>query len=158
MGEDLVAFRDSLGRIGLLGEASAHRRTSLAYGWNEECGLRCIYHGWKYDVEGNVVETPAEPLGSDFKAKLQHKAYPTKEVAGIVYTYMGPKEKIPLFPDYEWATLPTEQVYATKCLQECNYLQCLEGDCDSSHLSYLHRGFTESTTTNTLHPSERTQS
>lgn len=145
LGEDLVAFRDSQGRIGLLGEACAHRGTSLYYGRNEECGLRCIYHGWKFDVQGNVLETPAEPSGSDFKGKLKHKAYPTKEVAGIVYTYMGPEGNIPLFPNYEWTQLRPEQVYVAKCLQECNYLQCLEGDCDSSHLSYLHRGFTEST-------------
>ena len=145
LGEELVAFRDSLGRIGLLEDACAHRGTSLSFGRNEECGLRCIYHGWKYDVDGNVLETPAEPPGSDFKGKLHHTAYPTQEVAGIVYTYMGPADKIPLFPSYEWAQLPLEQIYTSKCLQECNYLQCLEGDCDSSHLSYLHRGFKQST-------------
>jgi hypothetical protein len=125
-----------------LAEHCLHRGTSLFYGRNEECGLRCIYHGWKYDVEGNVVETPAEPAQSDFKTKLVHKAYPTVEAAGIVFAYLGPREKMPLFPNYEWAQLPIDQTYVTKCLMDCNYLQGLEGECDSSHLSFLHRDFT----------------
>ncbi len=141
LGEELVAFRDSQGRVGLLDEHCSHRGTSLFYGRNEECGLRCIYHGWKYDVEGSVLETPAEPPGSDFRKKIHHKAYPCKEVAGIVFAYMGPKEVMPLFPNYEWAAMPQDHVYVTKVLLDCNYLQGLEGDCDSSHLSYLHRSF-----------------
>src|SRR4249920_2554848 len=88
LGEDLVAFRDSNGRVGLLDEHCSHRGTSLFYGRNEACGLTCIYHGWKYDVEGNVLETPAEPADSDFKRKIRHTAYPCREVAGIVFTYM----------------------------------------------------------------------
>ncbi len=141
LGEKLVAFRDSQGRIGLLEEHCSHRGTSLYYGRNEECGLRCIYHGWKYDVEGNVVETPAEPPESDFGKKIRHMAYPTREAAGIVFAYLGPREKMPLFPNYEWIQVPLNQTYVTKCLQECNYLQGLEGECDSSHLSFLHRSF-----------------
>jgi len=141
LGEELVAFRDSEGRVGLLDEHCSHRGTSLFYGRNEDCGLRCIYHGWKYDVDGNVLETPAEPPGSDFRKKIRHKAYPTKEVAGIVFAYMGPKEEMPLFPSYEWACVPQDHVYVTKVFLDCNYLQGLEGDCDSSHLSYLHRSF-----------------
>ena len=144
LSEELVAFRDSRGKIGLLGEHCLHRGTSLFYGRNEECGLRCIYHGWKYDADGNVLDTPAEPAGSDFKAKLKHTAYPTAEAAGIVFAYLGPREKMPLFPHYEWARLPKEQTYVTKGLLECNYLQGLEGECDSSHLSFLHREFTAS--------------
>ncbi len=142
LGEELVAFRDSQGRVGLIGEHCAHRGTSLFYGRNEECGLRCIYHGWKYDVEGNVVDTPAEPGGSDFKKKLRHTAYPTHEAGGVIYGYLGPREKMPLFPNYEWTQVPLEQTYVTKCLLECNYLQGLEGECDSSHLSFLHRALT----------------
>ncbi len=142
MGEELVAFRDSQGRIGLLGEHCAHRGTSLFFGRNEECGLRCIYHGWKYDVNGNVLETPAEPGGSDFTKKLHHTAYPTHEANGVIYAYLGPREKLPLFPNYEWTQVPLENSYVTKCLLECNYLQGLEGECDSSHLSFLHRNFT----------------
>lgn len=141
LGEELVGFRDTEGRIGLLGEHCSHRGTSLFHGRNEECGLRCIYHGWKYDVEGNVVDTPAEPSGSDFKQKLRHTAYPCREAAGVVFAYLGPKEKMPLFPNYEWTTVPQSHTYVTKCLQDCNYLQGLEGECDSSHLSYLHRAF-----------------
>ena len=141
LGEDLVAFRDSKGRIGLLAEFCAHRGTSLYFGRNEECGLRCIYHGWKYDVEGNVLETPAEPGDSDFRKKLHHTAYPTHEANSVVYAYLGPRDKIPLFPNYEWTQVPLERTYVTKCLLECNYLQGLEGECDSSHLSFLHRAF-----------------
>ena len=141
LGEELVAFRDSVGRIGLLSDHCSHRGTSLYYGRNEECGLRCIYHGWKYDVEGNVVDTPAEPGESDFKKKIHQTAYPTREAAGIIFAYLGPREKMPLFPAYEWTQVPQNQTYVTKCLQECNYLQGLEGECDSSHLSYLHRSF-----------------
>jgi phthalate 4,5-dioxygenase len=142
MGEELVAFRDTQGRIGLIGEHCAHRGTSLFFGRNEECGLRCVYHGWKFDTEGNVVDTPAEPAGSDFRKKLRHTAYPTHEANGIIYAYLGPREKMPLFPDYEWTQVPLEFTYVTKCLLECNYLQGLEGECDSSHLSFLHRSFT----------------
>jgi phenylpropionate dioxygenase-like ring-hydroxylating dioxygenase large terminal subunit len=142
MGEDLVAFRDTAGRIGLIGEQCAHRGTSLFFGRNEECGLRCIYHGWKYDADGNVLDTPAEPAGSDFRKKLRHPAYPTHEANGVIYAYLGPRDRIPLFPDYEWTQVPLEFTYVTKCLLECNYLQGLEGECDSSHLSFLHRSFT----------------
>lgn len=141
LGEELVAFRDSQGRIGLLEEQCAHRGTSLFYGRNERCGLRCIYHGWKYDVEGNVVDTPAEPAGSDFKHKLHTTAYPTHEIAGVIYAYLGPRDKMPAFPDYEWTHVPSDHTYVTKCLLECNYLQGLEGECDSSHLSLLHQSF-----------------
>ena len=141
LSEKLVGFRDSNGRVGLLAEHCSHRGTSLFFGRNEECGLRCIYHGWKYDMEGNVVDTPAEPAGSDFKSRLKHVAYPTVEAAGIVFAYLGPRDKMPLFPNYEWTLLPKEQTYVTKALLECNYLQGLEGECDSSHLSFLHREF-----------------
>lgn len=141
LGEELVAFRDSQGRVGLLGEQCSHRGTSLFYGRNEECGLRCIYHGWKYDVEGNVLDTPAEPPGSDFKKKVRHKSYLIKEAAGVVFAYMGPQDKIPLFPNYEWTKALPTHYYVTKCLLECNYLQGLEGECDSSHTSFLHSTF-----------------
>jgi len=141
LGEDLVAFRDTQGRIGLIGEHCAHRGTSLFFGRNEECGLRCIYHGWKYDVDGNVLETPAEPADSDFRRRLHHTAYPTHEAAGVIYAYLGPRNPMPLFPNYEWTQVPLERTYVTKCLLECNYLQGLEGECDSSHLSFLHRAF-----------------
>lgn len=140
LGEHLVAFRDSQGRIGLIDEFCSHRGTSLFYGRNEECGLRCIYHGWKYDVEGNVLETPAEPGESQLKHKIRHKAYPCHEAAGVIFAYLGPKDKIPLFPKFPWLTVPSENVIITKFFLECNYLQALEGDCDTSHTVFLHRG------------------
>ena len=142
LGEELVAFRDTRGRIGLIGEHCAHRGTSLFFARNEECGLRCVYHGWKYDADGNVIETPAEPGDSDFRKKLRHTAYPTHEANGVIYAYLGRRDRMPLFPAYEWTQVPPEFAYVTKCLLECNYLQGLEGECDSSHLSFLHRAFT----------------
>ena len=146
LGEDLIAFRDSNGRVGLLDEHCSHRGTSLYYGRNEECGLRCIYHGWKYDVDGNVLETPAEPPESNLKNKVRHPSYPVREAAGIIYAYLGPEGKMPLFPNYEWHQVPQTHTYVTKRLMECNYLQGLEGEADSSHLSYLHRSFNPSGT------------
>jgi phthalate 4,5-dioxygenase len=143
LGEDLVAFRDSNGRVGLLDEHCSHRGTSLFFGRTEECGLTCIYHGWKYDIEGNVLATPAEPAGSTLRNKVHHTAYPCKEAAGVVFAYMGPKDCIPLFPEYEWTKVPRDHLYVTKSLQDCNYLQGLEGECDSSHLSFLHRAFSD---------------
>jgi len=140
LGEDLVAFRDSQGRIGLLGEFCLHRRASLFYGRNEECGLRCAYHGWKYDVEGNVLETPAEPPESNLKHKVHQTAYPCREASGVVFAYMGPKGKMPLLPSYEWLTVLPDHVGAAKFFIECNYLQALEGDCDTSHVGILHLG------------------
>jgi phthalate 4,5-dioxygenase len=140
LGEDLVAFRNTEGRVGLLGEHCAHRGTSLYYGRNEECGLRCIYHGWKYDSDGKVLETPAEPPGSRMKEKVRHKAYPCKETSGVVFTYMGPAEKMPAFPQHEWLNVPSEHVTVNKFYVECNYLQSLEGDCDPAHLPFLHLG------------------
>jgi phthalate 4,5-dioxygenase len=138
LGEDLVAFRDTQGRIGLLDEHCSHRGASLFYGRNEECGLTCIYHGWKYDVEGNVLDTPAEPRDSDFRKKIHHTAYPCKEVAGIVFAYMGPRDKMPLFPEYEWVRLAEDRTHVVKSFLDCNFLQGLEGDFDSSHTTFLH--------------------
>jgi phthalate 4,5-dioxygenase len=141
LGEELVAFRDSQGRVGLLDEHCAHRGTSLFYGRNEECGLRCIYHGWKYDVNGRVLDQPAEPSGSTFKDRVRQPAYPTREAAGMIFAYLGPPEHQPLFPAYKWAQVPRDHTYVTKSLLECNYLQGLEGECDSAHLSILHSQF-----------------
>jgi phenylpropionate dioxygenase-like ring-hydroxylating dioxygenase large terminal subunit len=145
LGEDLVAFRDSDGRVGLLGEHCAHRGTSLFFARNEQCGLRCVYHGWKYNVDGHVLETPAEPAGSDFRSKLRHTAYPCQEIAGMIFTYMGPPEKMPLLPHYEWAGLEPGQLFPVKSFLECNYLQGIEGDFDSSHTSFLHNNNIQNT-------------
>jgi len=140
LGEDLVAFRDSLGRVGLLDEHCSHRRASLFYGRNEECGLRCIYHGWKYDVEGTILDTPAEPLESMMKHHVKHPAYPCREINGLVLTYMGPRDTMPLVPNFAWLTAPADHVeIGDKYWNENNWLQGVEGDCDSSHIDYLHR-------------------
>jgi phthalate 4,5-dioxygenase oxygenase subunit len=144
LGEDLVMFRDSSGKVGLIAEKCAHRRASLFYGRNEEGGLRCVYHGWKYDTAGNIIDTPAEPAASMIKHHVKQASYPTFEANGMILTYMGPPEKQPLVPNYEWLTLPADHVRVEeKYWNENNWLQGIEGDCDSSHLNYLHRNAVE---------------
>jgi phthalate 4,5-dioxygenase len=139
LGEDLVAFRDTNGKVGLLDEYCSHRQASLFLGRNEECGLRCIYHGFKYDVDGNILDTPCEGPASMIKHMVKLTAYPIHEVNGVVWTYMGPHEKMPLIPNTHWFTAPREHVEVVKFKNECNYLQALEGDCDHPHTTYLHR-------------------
>ena len=139
LGENLVAFRDTSGRVGLLTAYCPHRRANLFFGRNEECGLRCIYHGWKFDLNGSCVDMPSEPPTSTFKTKLRILAYPTVEKGGLVWTYMGPKELQPEFPEYEWAEVPDSHRVINSSLVECNWLQTLEGDIDTAHVSFLHR-------------------
>jgi phthalate 4,5-dioxygenase oxygenase subunit len=139
LGEDLVAFRDSKGRIGLLGEYCPHRRASLYFGRNEECGLRCVYHGWKFDVDGSCIDQMNEPAKQDFKHKVRTTAYPTCELGGIVWAYLGPAEKIPPLPKFLWTGAPATHRHASKVIQECNWLQGLEGGLDTSHAPILHR-------------------
>jgi hypothetical protein len=112
----------------------------LFFGRNEECGLRCVYHGWKYDLTGHCVDMPNEPPESNFKQKIQTTAYPCLERGGLVWTYMGPSELKPGLPELEWAVVPESHRYATVRLQECNWFQAMEGGIDSSHISFLHRG------------------
>src|SRR5581483_3334931 len=140
LGEKLVAFRDSSGQVGLLDEHCPHRGASLFFGRNEECGLRCVYHGWKFDLEGRCVDMPNEPPESNFKDKVRTTAYPCRERGGIVWAYLGPPEHVPALPEFEFLTVPDEQRYITKRIQECNWLQSLEGGLDSSHIGFLHRG------------------
>jgi phenylpropionate dioxygenase-like ring-hydroxylating dioxygenase large terminal subunit len=139
LGEQLVAFRDTSGRIGLLDELCSHRTASLFFGRNEECGLRCAYHGWKYDVEGNCVDMPSEPESSSFKDRVKQTAYPGVERAGIIWTYMGPPGTEPPLPELEWALLGDDQRFVSKRWQDSNYLQAMEGGIDSSHVSFAHR-------------------
>jgi phthalate 4,5-dioxygenase oxygenase subunit len=141
LGERLVAFRDPDGRLGLVKEFCPHRGASLAYARNERGGLRCLYHGWKIEGGGAVLETPAEPTTSTFARKLCHVAYPVKEAGGIVWTYMGPAEAMPPFPAYPWLDLPPSQLLVAKLFQATNYLQGVEGDLDPAHPNYLHRDF-----------------
>jgi nitrite reductase/ring-hydroxylating ferredoxin subunit len=140
LGEDLVAFRQTDGRVGLIGARCAHRRAHLFYGRNEENGLRCVYHGWKFDVAGQCVDMPNEPDASNFKDKVRIPAYPTYECGGVVWCYMGPAEKQPAPPLFEWTQVPPTHRGMSKVVQECNWLQALEGGIDSSHTNYLHSG------------------
>jgi phenylpropionate dioxygenase-like ring-hydroxylating dioxygenase large terminal subunit len=141
LGECLVAFRDSAGRAGLLGEQCPHRRASLYYGRNEAGGLRCVYHGWKFDVTGRCLEMPSEPSTSNFRNKVGAQAYPVIERAGLLWTYMGPPEKRAELPEFEWLGMPAAQRYGSRWLQDCNYAQALEGEIDEAHVSFLHRRF-----------------
>jgi phthalate 4,5-dioxygenase len=140
LSEKLVAFRDTEGRLGLIEEFCAHRRVSLWFGRNEENGLRCPYHGWKFDVTGQCVEIPSEPAGSTHCQRIRLANYPLVERGGILWTYMGPPDRQPPLPEWEFATVPESQRYLSKRWQECNWLQALEGGIDSSHVSFLHRG------------------
>ena len=138
LGESLVCFRDSNGSVGLIDEFCAHRGVSLWFGRNEECGLRCPYHGWKYDVSGQCVELPSEGAGGPMRKRIKLTSYPCLELGGVVWTYMGPPEQKPEAPGIEWAHVPPEQRFVSKRLQESNWLQALEGGIDSSHVSFLH--------------------
>jgi len=153
LGEDLVAFRDSEGRIGLFDEFCPHRRVSLYYGRNEECGLRCIYHGWKFDVTGACIDQLNEPEEMQFKHKVHVTAYPTVELGGIVWTYMGPAEKMPPLPKFAWTQVAETHRHVTKVVEECNYLQALEGGIDTSHAPILHRLLTDNSTRGGIKPS-----
>jgi len=138
LGEDLVLFRDEQGRLGLLGLHCSHRRTDLSYGRIENGGLRCLYHGWLYDVSGRCLEQPGEPKGSTFHEQIRHPAYPCHEVGEIIFTYMGPGEP-PLFPAYDLFLAPDEYRFRpNKSLNECSYLQGNEGNIDPLHTSALH--------------------
>jgi phthalate 4,5-dioxygenase oxygenase subunit len=138
MNEDLVAFRDSKGRVGLLEKYCPHRGASLFFGRNEESGLRCVYHGWKYDVDGRCVDIPNAPEGDTFKNKVKIVSYPVVEAGDLVWAYMGPADKRPPFPEFEWTSLPKSHRYITKFRLECNWLQATEGDFDPSHARFLH--------------------
>jgi phthalate 4,5-dioxygenase oxygenase subunit len=140
LSERLLAFCDTEGRYGLVDEFCAHRGVSLWFGRNEDCGLRCPYHGWKYDVSGQCVDIPSEPEGSRYVKRVKLKSYPLIERGGILWTYMGPPEKQPPLPEWEFITVPRNQTITTKRFQESNWLQALEGGIDSSHVSFLHRG------------------
>jgi len=140
LSERLLAVRDSEGRLGLIDEFCAHRGVSLWFGRNEDGGLRCPYHGWKYGVDGSCQEIPSETEESGMCQKINLKSYPLIEKGGAFWTYMGPKEHMPAEPEWEFCTVRPTQSFISKRLQECNWLQALEGGIDSSHVSFLHRG------------------
>ncbi|MBV8089314.1 MAG: Rieske 2Fe-2S domain-containing protein, partial [Alphaproteobacteria bacterium] len=144
LGEKLVGFRDSQGRVGLVDEFCPHRRASLWFGRNEESGLRCVYHGWKFDVDGNCVDQMNEP--EPFCQKVRLTTYPTVEIGGLIWAYMGPREKMPPPPAFEWTQVPETHRHVSKVWEECNWLQALEGGIDTSHAPILHRTITANTT------------
>lgn len=140
LGEKLIAFRDTQGKIGLVGNFCPHRGASLFFGRNEECGLRCVYHGWKYDVDGNCVDLPNEPPTSKFKEHIKAVSYPCVDRGGVVWTYMGTREVPPSLPDLEGNQLPDERRLVWAVMRNCNWFQALEGDIDTSHQGFLHHG------------------
>lgn len=144
MGEELVAFRDTKGRVGLIDAYCPHRRAHMYYGRNEECGLRCVYHGWKFDVDGKAVDLPNVPPGRALHETVRIKAYPTREYGDIVWAYMGPAVeklpggKLPELPMMEFGQVAPESRYVMKQYLDCNWAQIMEGDLDTSHFSFLH--------------------
>ena len=140
LGEKLIAFRDSAGRVGVMDHRCPHRCASLFFGRNEEGGIRCIYHGWKFDAAGNSLDQPNVPPHQQFKDKVRAKAYRAAERNGIVYVYMGAAEKTPPLPDIAATHIPESEANIAFAFRECNWLQGLEGDIDTSHLNFLHYG------------------
>jgi phthalate 4,5-dioxygenase oxygenase subunit len=138
LGEKLALFRDEKGRVGLLGIHCSHRGTDLSYGRVEDGGLRCLYHGWLYDIKGRCLQQPGEPGGGEHRDAIRHLAYPCHEIGGVIFTYMGPGEP-PLFPNYEFLKASPDRLYVAKIFHDCNYLQANEGNIDPVHLSFLHR-------------------
>ena len=140
LGEGLVAFRDTEGQVGLMEELCPHRRAPLFFGRNEEGGLRCIFHGWKFDVSGNCVDQPNERPELEFKEKVQVKSYPTVELGDVVWAYMGSQDKRPPLPKFEYTQGPSTHRNVSKAWEECNWLQTVEGGIDHAHVSFLHMG------------------
>jgi phenylpropionate dioxygenase-like ring-hydroxylating dioxygenase large terminal subunit len=138
MGVELVAFRDSNGRVGLVEPRCAHRGSNLFFGRNEDCGLRCVHHGWKYDVDGKCVDMPNVEPDAGMRGKISIKAYPTREFGELVWAYFGPREVMPELPQLEHGLLPASQRYVTKRLQQCNWAQSMDGAVDTAHFSFLH--------------------
>jgi phthalate 4,5-dioxygenase oxygenase subunit len=139
-GDRLVVFRDSEGKLGVVDERCPHRLASLALGRNEEGGLRCIYHGWKFNTAGACMDMPTEPGEHGFRDRMKLKSYPVHEAGGMVWTYLGPAEAQPKFPEYDWMKLPRNQYATVKVGERVNYAQAIEGAIDSSHSWFLHQG------------------
>uniref|UniRef100_A0A2A4Z1C3 Ring-hydroxylating oxygenase subunit alpha n=1 Tax=OCS116 cluster bacterium TaxID=2030921 RepID=A0A2A4Z1C3_9PROT len=140
LGETLIIFRDSDGNVGLVDNVCPHRGAPMIYSRNEDCGLRCVYHGWKFNTDGDVIDMPAEPVRSRLKERVKIKSYPCVERNGVVWTYMGTEDKAdrPPLPNMEWNMVPDENVVISFRVQECNWLQALEGEIDSAHAPILH--------------------
>ncbi len=139
LGEDLVGFRDTSGKVALVGAACAHRRADLFWGRVEDGGIRCVYHGWLYDAQGRCAEMPSEPEATNFKDKVRIPAYPVVEMGGVAWAYMGPPANQPAVPNFEWTRVPDTHRGVTKVWQNCNWMQALEGGIDTVHTNFLHR-------------------
>jgi phthalate 4,5-dioxygenase oxygenase subunit len=138
LSEDLVAFKDSGNRVGIMDAYCPHRGANLFFGRNEEHGLRCVYHGWKFDTDGQCLDVPNAPEGATFKDKVQTTAYPAVDKGGFIWAYMGPREAMPPLPDFGFMDLPESHRGTWKIISDCNYFQSLEGAIDTSHGSFLH--------------------
>ncbi|HEY3116357.1 MAG TPA: Rieske 2Fe-2S domain-containing protein [Chloroflexota bacterium] len=138
LGENLIAFRDTSGQVGLLADNCSHRGASLFFGRNEEDGLRCVYHGWKYDVAGRCIDMPNEPPETNFKDRIRHQAYPCRDQNGLIWAYLGPRQVPPPLPDLEFTAVPAGHYQVQKTLRDCNWLQAMEGDIDNAHVPFLH--------------------
>lgn len=141
LGEKLVAFRDAEGNVGVLDEACPHRGASLSLARNVDCSLQCLYHGWRIDREGRVIETPSEPDDATFKDKIRQIAYPAREAGGIVWTYMGDLGTEPEFPAFDWAQADPSHTCVLRVELNCNWAQAMEGAIDSAHVSHLHTDY-----------------
>ena len=141
MGEDLLAFRDPAGELGVIEPVCPHRGANLYFGRNEDEGIRCVYHGWKFDRAGQCVEIPTVPAGSPYRNQIRIKAYPAREWGDMIWVYMGPEVEPPPLPELEFARVPPEHRYVSKKWQDCNWAQALEGAIDTAHFSFLHMIF-----------------
>ncbi|MDA0241447.1 MAG: Rieske 2Fe-2S domain-containing protein [Proteobacteria bacterium] len=156
LGEELIGFRDSNGKVGIMDHRCPHRCASLFFGRNEEGGIRCVYHGWKFDADGNCLDMANVPPHQDFKHKVHAKAYKTAERNGLVWVFMGDQKNIPELPPIEATLAPPDRMNVNFQYRECNWLQAVEGELDTSHVGFLHFGsvdanaFTESHSRNTV--------
>jgi nitrite reductase/ring-hydroxylating ferredoxin subunit len=154
LGEQLIVFRDTDGRVGVIDAFCPHRGAPLFFGRNEEQGLRCVYHGWKFDVDGNCVDLPNSPEGESYRQKIDIISYPAVDAGGLIWAFMGPRDKMPPFPNFEWTRLAPENRYIKKFRLECNYLQAMEGDFDPSHARFLHSTLEDVHVPNPLNPGQ----
>jgi len=138
LGEDLLAFRMTSGQLAVLDRWCPHRNANLYWGRNEEEGIRCVYHGWKFDGTGQCVDMPNEPPASTFASRIRIPAYQAVDRGGVIWVYMGPSDLTPQIPELEWLNVPANHRIVSKRIQFCNWLQNLEGEVDSSHVSFLH--------------------
>jgi phthalate 4,5-dioxygenase oxygenase subunit len=137
LGENFVAFRDTRGRLGFLDELCSHRGASLVLGRVEDCGIRCLYHGWQYAVDGTIMETP-NLVGSRFRERVKHGSYPVRESGGLGWVYLGPPDTEPPLPVFGWSTAAADDLAVSEIIMDCNWMQVLEGSIDSSHVGILH--------------------